>query len=253
MPEKFSVITINYNNLKGLERTFNSVVSQTAREAVEFIVVDGNSSDGSAEFLKQNTSQINQLIIEKDNGLYDAMNKGLSAASGEYVWFVNSGDAIYNSNVVESLLPLLALNIDVIFGDTMFIEPNGAEIGPISKLKPQPLPDSLGPSSFRYGMSVCHQSFIVKRKLSPLYDLNFKQAADIDWIINILENKPKTEKYSGIISAFETGGSSYQNEKKAWKERYHVLRKHYGVIPNYLAHFWIALRRVLFNNGIWKP
>lgn len=253
MSEIFSIITINYNNLAGLRRTVNSVIGQTALNNVQYIVVDGASSDGSVEFLNEHKNKINKLISEKDHGIYDAMNKGLAMATGDYVWFVNSGDAIYSASTVEDLLPLVEKSPDVIFGDTMFIQPDGKELGLISRLKPQRLPAGLDGDSFRYGMSVCHQSFIVKRKLSPQYNLKYKQAADIDWIIRILKNQPLTEKYQGILSCFEIGGSSYQNEKKAWKERYKVLAEHYGSIPNIAAHLWIAIRRVLFNRGIWKP
>lgn len=252
MPKVFSVITINFNNLNGLKRTFESVQKQTAREKIEYIVVDGNSTDGSAEFLRENVAQIDTLIIEKDKGIYDAMNKGLRAATGEYVWFVNSGDTVYSRDVTENLVKLANNGPDVIFGDTMFTEPSGKEIGLISKMKPQTLPEHLGPSAFRYGMSVCHQSFLVKRELSPQYNLSYRLAADINWILEILEAKPSTAKYNGVIAGFETGGSSYQHEKKAWKERYNVLKSHYGSIPNFFAHVWIAMRRILFKLGLWK-
>lgn len=253
MPDIFSVITINYNNLEGLKRTLESVWSQTAIDKIQFIVIDGYSTDGSVEYLNLHRKRIDILVTEKDKGIYDAMNKGLAAASGEYVWFVNSGDAIYDPHVTESLLPLVEKDPDVIFGDTMFIEQDGSEIGLISKLKPQPLPEKLGPGSFRYGMCVCHQSFIVKRKRAPIYDLQYRQAADIDWIIKVLNAEPVSVKYDGIISSFETGGSSYQNEKKAWKERFTVLKRNYGAVPNLLAHLWIVIRRILFKMGVWRP
>jgi glycosyltransferase involved in cell wall biosynthesis len=253
MPKTFSVITINYNNLEGLKRTFRSIVCQTAREQVEFIVVDGNSNDGSATFLTDNSLLIDVLEIAPDKGIYDAMNKGLALATGEYVWFVNSGDAVYDPHLVEKLLPLAETSPDVIFGDTMFIDSEGEELGLISKMKPQPLPKKLSPGSFRYGMTVCHQSFIAKRALCTEYDVQYKQAADIDWIIKVLEKKPVSSKYNGVLASFEIGGSSAQNEKKAWKERYAVLQKHYGMVPNLLAHIWIVCRRLLFKLGIWRP
>lgn len=253
MLEPISVITINYNNLNGLKRTLDSVFCQTQRQKLQFIVVDGGSTDGSAEYLKENASKIDLLIIEKDKGIYDAMNKGLQKAHGCYVWFVNSGDIIYNSAVTENILPLILQDPDVIFGDTMFTDAEGNDIGLISKMKPQPLPQKLGPNSFRYGMCVCHQSFISKRSISPMYDLKYKLAADIHWIIEILKNRPTTARFQGVISGFETGGSSYQNEKKALKERYEVLQNAYGTIPNFLAHIWIAIRRILFKAKIWRP
>ena len=253
MHKQFSVITINYNNLKGLQRTFNSVAGQTGREHVEFIVVDGGSTDGSAEFLRSRETHIDTVLIEKDKGIYDAMNKGLKAATGRYVWFVNSGDAIHDIQVAEQLLPMAVKSPDVIFGDTMFIDQDGNELGLISRLKPQPLPEKLGPGSFRYGMCVCHQSFLVRRELAPLYNLKYKQAADIDWILQILRLKPRSMRSAFVLADFETGGSSYQHEKKAWKERFAVLSHHYGWISNIVAHMWIITRRILFNLKLWKP
>ncbi|MBS3915999.1 MAG: glycosyltransferase [Bacteroidetes bacterium] len=251
MPKKFSVVTINYNNLNGLKRTFRSIVCQTAREEIEFIVVDGNSNDGSALFLTDNSLLIDVLKIEEDKGIYDAMNQGLHLATGEYVWFVNSGDTIYDPHFVQKILTRMDSNPDVIYGDTMYLDLEGKDIGRMSKLKPQKLTGKLGPGSFRFGMNVCHQSFIARREMCPDFDLQYRQAADIDWIIKILKKKPTTYFYGDIIAGFEIGGSSSQNEKRALKERYQLLGRHYGVIPNLLAHGWIVIRRFLFKIGLW--
>ncbi len=246
-----SIITINWNNLKGLERTYKSVSQQTARNQFEWIVIDGNSQDGSKEFIENHVQEIEKWISESDKGLYDAMNKGLQMAEGEFVWFMNSGDAIYHEKVVEEILPLLNKG-EVIYGDTMFIDQSGTEIGLISKLKPQPYPQRLTFNSFRFGMNICHQSFIAKRNLVPKYNEALRQAADIDWILNILKKNPKSVNSNNILAAFETGGSSYQNEKKAWKERYKVLKNHFGFFPNLMAHFWIFIRRFIFKIGALK-
>jgi glycosyltransferase involved in cell wall biosynthesis len=242
-----SVITINYNNLRGLRRTFASVQQQTARNEIQWIVVDGNSSDGSVAFLREHAAEIEVLCIEKDAGIYDAMNKGLALAEAPYVWFMNSGDIIYQDDVAEKLCAMTASNPDVLFGDTMFIDERGMELGLISKLKPQRFPEKLDKWSFRFGMNLCHQSFIAKKSICPAYDLQYRQAADVDWIIRILEKNPVNVRYDGVIAGFETGGSSAQHEKKAWKERFNVLSKHYGFLPNCINHCWIVLRRLMFN------
>lgn len=243
----FSVITINYNNLRGLQRTYESVQKQTARAQIQWIVVDGNSSDGSADFLRSHASDIDVLLIEKDKGIYDAMNKGLALAEASYVWFMNSGDVIYREDVAEKLSALTTTQPDVLFGDTMFIDENGRDIGLISQLKPQRFPEKLDKWSFRFGMNLCHQSFIAKKSICPAYDLQYRQAADVDWIIRILEKNPVNIRFEGVIAGFETGGSSAQHEKKAWKERFSVLSKHYGFLPNCINHAWIVLRRLMFN------
>ena len=250
MSRTFSVITINYNNLNGLKRTLRSVQEQTARDQIELIVIDGGSTDGGAEFLRSAENLIDLLVIEKDGGIYDAMNKGMRLATGKYVWFVNSGDAIHDSGVAEKLIPFTTDSPGVIYGDTMFIDQSGHELGLISRLKPQPLPEKLGPGSFRFGMNVCHQSFIARRDLCPDYDLKYRQAADIDWIIRILKGKPESVRVPFVVADFETGGSSYQHEKRAWKERFSVLRHHYGTVANLINHVWILDRRLLFNIGI---
>lgn len=247
MPKKLSVITINYNNYSGLIRTAESVINQTSRSDIEWIVVDGDSSDESKDWIKNNQSDIDVLISEPDKGIYDAMNKGIEIASGAYLWFMNSGDAIFNLNTAQLLLQDLKSEKDIYFSDTMFIDQKGKEIGLISQLKPQRLPKSLVPSSFRFGMNVCHQSFVVKKKDVPKYNLQYRLASDIDWVIAILKTSPSNLRCNYILSRFETGGSSYQNTNEAWKERYKVLREHYGSLSNLLAHGYILLRRVFFK------
>ena len=252
MPAILSVITINYNNLAGLKRTVASVLQQTARAEIEFIVIDGGSTDGGAEYLREVETDIDVLVIEKDKGLYDAMNKGLQRASAPYVWFVNSGDILYDAAVAAKVVDLTSTNADVVFGDTMITDQQGIDIGLMSKLKPQSFPSTLHAGSFRFGMSVCHQSFIVKKACCGSYDLQYRQVADIDWVIQILKKNPSFVRFPGVIAGFEQGGTSAVNEKKAWKERYAVLKKHYGWLPNVLAHAWIIVRRVLFKMKLWN-
>ena len=99
---KISIITINYNDLKGLQKTFNSVVNQSNKD-FEYIVIDGGSSDGGKEFLEQNSDKLAYWISEKDSGVYNAMNKGIKAAKGEYLLFLNSGDFLVDDNVIEKV------------------------------------------------------------------------------------------------------------------------------------------------------
>jgi glycosyltransferase involved in cell wall biosynthesis len=249
MLKKISVITINYNNCRGLIKTYDSLrVQEDLKTRVEWIVVDGNSTDGSVDFLKSISFDIDKLTIESDKGIYDAMNKGLAAATGEYVWFLNSGDSFYNNLSVDRVCNSIELsNADVLFGDTMFVSESGNIIGLISKLKPQRLPSKLTFNGFKYGMNVCHQSVIVKREICPKYNLEYKLAADIDWILEILKHQPSSNRVEYTLSNFEVGGSSYQHTKKAWKERFKVFSKHYGIVPNLINHVWIIVRRIIFD------
>jgi glycosyltransferase involved in cell wall biosynthesis len=249
MHKKISVITINYNNCKGLIKTYDSLrIQLDLKTNVEWIVVDGNSTDGSIDFLNSISLEIDNLIVESDKGIYDAMNKGLAAATGEYVWFLNSGDSFYNNLSVDRVCQSIGRsNANVLFGDTMFVSETGKNIGLISKLKPQKFPRKLTFDGFKYGMNVCHQSVIVKREICPQYNLEYKLAADIDWILEILKHSPSSKRVEYTISNFEVGGSSYQHTKKAWKERFQVFSKHYGLVPNLINHLWIIIRRIIFD------
>ena len=248
-PLLFSIVTIHFNDLEGLRRTADSIMGQTDRKAFEWIVIDGGSTDGSVAYLGSLGDRIDVLVSEKDGGIYDAMNKGLDRCSGVYVWFMNAGDTIHTLDVVEKLVGEIPAGLpDVIFGDTEFMDEAGEPVGLISKLKPQPFPKQLHAGSFRYGMNICHQSFLAKRSLAPKFDLQYRQAADVDWIIQILKRmEGKSFRSSLVVSNFELGGSSAQHTQKAWKERYLVLERHYGWLPNLIAHGWILFRRLLFN------
>lgn len=109
---KLSIITINYNNSIGLRKTIESVVSQTDN-TFEYIIVDGGSSDGSVDIIKQYADKISQWVSERDGGIYNAMNKGVRMAHGEYIMFLNSGDILYDNNVIGHVLPKLKADICV--------------------------------------------------------------------------------------------------------------------------------------------
>ena len=249
MPKLLSIITINYNNCEGLKNTYNSViVQQNLKKWAEWIVIDGNSSDGSADFLRSVSNEIDVLKIESDKGIYDAMNKGLELATGIYVWFINSGDSFYSEKSIERVCETIeSSKAKIIFGDTMFVSEDGKQLGLISKLKPQTLPKKLTFHSFKFGMNVCHQSVIVQKSICPEYKTEYKLAADIDWLLEILKHHNSSERVEYPLSNFEVGGSSYQHTKKAWKERFDVFSKHYGLIPNIIHHVWIIVRRIIFD------
>lgn len=121
---KLSVITINYNNCIGLERTFKSIVMQSSKD-FEWIVIDGGSTDESKKLLERNNDLITYWISEPDNGIYNAMNKGIKVSKGDYLLFLNSGDCFYNSNVIESFYEYSG-NEDIIYGDIMYENQTGA-------------------------------------------------------------------------------------------------------------------------------
>jgi glycosyltransferase involved in cell wall biosynthesis len=126
---KLSIITITYQAEKFLERTIQSILEQGHRSAIEYVIVDGASTDGTLVLINTYKQDIDQVISEKDRGIYDAMNKGLQVVSGEYVLFLNAGDTFAAKNTLEHILKALDSDPDVLVGDAMFVDMHGQEIG----------------------------------------------------------------------------------------------------------------------------
>ena len=178
------------------------------------------------------------LVSEPDSGLYDAMNKGLLAATGDYVWFLNSGDQIFSTDTVEKIVSGLEGTPDILYGGTMIIDENQNEVGD-RRLKP---PNQLTWRSFRLGMVVCHQSIIVRRELAPAYNLDYRLSADIDWAIRSVKSARQTHNTNMILSRFLEGGLTDHNIKAGLKERFKIMRGYYGLIPTILRHFVFGAR-----------
>lgn len=239
-----SVITINFNNVAGLRRTLASI-PEIETDTWEWIVVDGASSDGSVEYLKEYKGKLDLLISEPDKGLYDAMNKGLSSSKGGFVWFLNSGDILYEESTFKIILDTIkSEKFDFIYGDAQYINSENKPLGLMSKLKPQKFPEKLSKGSFRFGMSVCHQSMIVRRDLCGLYSMDYRYAADIDWSLNVLEKNPQTLNLNRVIAGFEEGGTSTQSMRLAMRERFNIFVNHFGWFNTLWYHLWIVIRRI---------
>lgn len=237
-----SIITVTYNAADVLQRTFDSIQSQTAFNAIEHIVIDGNSKDNTVEIIKANEHNIAKWISEADNGLYDAMNKGLAMATGAYVWFVNAGDEIYNSNTSKNILPLLSAKPDILYGETMEYSASGDELGK-RRLK---APATLNWKTFKQGMLVCHQSILIRKDIADNYNTKYSLAADIDWVIKALKKSKSVINSNLILSKFEKGGLSSQHIKRGLKERFAIMKDHYGIISTLLHHSYFPFRLAFF-------
>lgn len=232
---KISIITVVYNDANGLETTIKSVASQSYKN-IEYIVIDGASKDGTLERIKNNESKISTWKSEPDKGIYDAMNKGLALATGDYVWFMNAGDIIFAPNTLELIFTTCEANADVYYGETQEISMTGEPIG-LRRLK---TPEQLNWLSFKRGMLVSHQSILIKKTLCKNYDTQYKISADIDWVIFALRKSKKIINTKLILSMFEVGGMSRQNIKTGLKERFKIMVKNYGFISTTLNHIPIA-------------
>jgi len=236
----FSVITVTYNASRWLESTILSVLNQSYPQ-IEYLIIDGGSTDGTVDIIKQYEAGLAYWISEPDKGLYDAMNKGLQQATGDYVWFINAGDTIYTADTVQKIVNSLKKKVslpDIIYGDTMMVDARGRSLG-LRRLRP---PKKLTWKSFKMGMLVCHQSFIAKREIVPAYDVTYKLVSDYDWTIQSLKNAKDTHDTHLVLTNFLEAGLSSVNRKVSLQERYEIMAKYYGAIPTFFRHIWFAMR-----------
>lgn len=244
-----SIITVVFNSKNLIEKTIQSVINQPYEEK-ELIIIDGGSSDGTVDIIKKYQEKISFWKSEPDKGLYDAMNKGLLAANGDYVIFINSGDVL-EKNILSKIFFRRGTDVDVFYGETNLVNEKGELLGTRSKLTTRKLPKVLTWKKLKYGMVVCHQSIFVKRAIAPLYELNYRCSADLEWVIQSLKRSAKIENTNLIISNYLVGGFSSSNQKRCIKERFKIYIKHYGVLDSLWIHTFIIFRAIFhkITNG----
>ncbi|MHB1922759.1 MAG: glycosyltransferase family 2 protein [Chitinophagaceae bacterium] len=235
-----SIITVCYNAEHFIEQSIQSVVGQSYPN-IEYILVDGRSTDHTLEIIERFSPRISRIISEKDQGLYDAMNKGIAAATGDYIYFLNADDQLYDAQVISRLFSDCKA-ADAYYGETVMVGELGTELGLRSSITPHQLTRQLSWKSLRWGMLVSHQAFIIKRSLCVQYDVHYKICADIDWMIRCLKQCEIISFQDLIICKFRMGGKSKQHQSLAWKERFFILQKHFGFFPNLYHHLFIGFR-----------
>ncbi len=251
-PKRLSIITVVYNGADTIESTIQSVI-QNRNPQLEYIVVDGGSSDGTLEKIQDNAEFIDTWVSDRDRGLYDAMNKGMALAKGEFIWFINSGDQLASNDTVKNLLPDLDETTDIVYGEVMIINENGKELGTRSALTTQHLPQKLDINSLQYGMTVCHQGFIVRKSITQMYRLD-NLCADIEWVIECIKRSRKSKKVNYILAKYLAGGISKKKWRQSMIDRYLILQKYYGMQRAIWSHFVITGRSLLHKlKHIGKP
>lgn len=238
---KVSVITVVYNDVRGIEYTIRSVMKQTYVE-LEYIIVDGHSTDGTLDVIDQYREEISKLISEKDHGIYDAMNKGLAVATGDYVLFLNSGDELYEDMTLEKVFSS-AENADIYYGETKLIDEERNIIGD----RRHHAPKRFDWKSFRYGMNICHQAIYVKRSIAEPYDLQYELSADVDWVIRAAKKANKIVNVNQYVAKYLVGGTTQKRHRQSLKERYTIFKAHYGAFSNIVNHGVIAARLILYR------
>lgn len=234
-----AILTVVYNDLKGLQATCQSIQALTYPNLWHHIV-DGASTDGTADWLKAENLPRTSFTSEPDKGLYDAMNKAMARAQEDFIWFINAGDYPATPDVLDKVFASGA-EADLYYGDTELIDQQGHSLGLRSHKR---LPGQLQRRHMRLGMVVSHQSMIVRRTLAPEFDIRYRIAADIDWTIRLLDTTAHTQNTGLILSRFESGGASTQHRRKSLLERWQIIRTHFGLLPALTAHAEITLRAV---------
>lgn len=238
-----SLITVCRNAEATIEDTIQSVITQTYHR-VEYIIVDGASTDGTLQIVQRYAHRISRVVSEPDRGLYDAMNKGLRLATGDYVCFLNAGDSLHEDDtlqlMVRSLAGLHELP-DVIYGQTALVDAEGHFL----RMRRLTAPARLSWRSFRWGMLVCHQSFYARRTLAPAYDLQYRYSSDFDWCIRVMR-RARTLHYTALtLTDYLAEGLTTAHHKASLRERFRIMCHHYGLLSTLLCHAWFLLRAVL--------
>lgn len=196
-----SIITINLNNVFGLQKTMESVFGQTNHD-YEWIVIDGGSMDGSKELLEKNRDRIHFWISEPDKGIYEAMNKGIDAAGGEHLLFLNSGDRFADASVISDFMGN-QFSSDIIYGNAIIVDQDNQEIRRYVSPK-------LVTLSYFWGHSLNHQATFFNRRCFSLFRYNETNqiASDVELFMTLLYQGYSFKKWDRFIVRFEDGGVS---------------------------------------------
>lgn len=238
--KKVSIITINLNNKEGLRRTAESVVSQTSFSEVEWIVIDGGSSDGSKSVIEAYRDKMAYCVSEPDKGIYNAMNKGVLRAHGEYVLFLNSGDALYKDDVIERFLSSNLYGIFDYCVGSITHEKNGEVIAVIS-------PPEKVSGRFLLVSYLPHPSQFIKRERfkNQLYDESYRIAADTDFVAyDMIVNGATCSRLDYIVTRFDLSGISATQNNLMIEERKRTV---YKVVPVGLQEDVISMMHPLYD------
>lgn len=239
---KFSVITVCYNAEATLEDTIQSVISQTYHH-VEYIIVDGASKDRTMDIVNRYRDRIAVVVSEPDKGLYDAMNKGIRLATGDYLCFLNAGDSFHEDDTLQQMVHSIhTLQLpDVLYGETELVDHEGHFL----RMRRLQAPEHLTWKSFRQGMLVCHQAFFARRDLVMPYDLRYRFSADFDWCIKIMKKSKVLHNTHLTLIDYLAEGMTTRNHQASLRERFRIMARHYGWASTVAHHAWFALRLLL--------
>ncbi len=239
----FSIITVTYNAQDVIEPTLRSVQSQSYKN-FEYLLIDGASKDATVKKTTDSGINFAHLVSEPDKGLYDAMNKGMSLATGEYLCFLNAGDTFHSSDTLQRIAEVVekcASRPDVLYGETAVVDSNRQFV----RMRRLKAPACLTWKSFKQGMLVCHQAFYARRAIAPQYDLAYRYSADVDWCIKVMKNSKQLINVNFTVVDYLQNGLSLQNHRASLMERFRVMRNHYGLFSTVMNHLWFVVRAII--------
>lgn len=235
---KFSIITVTYNAAKVLEDTIQSIVTQTYKN-LEYIIVDGGSTDETLDIIHKYQEHITTVISEPDQGLYDAMNKGIKLATGDYLCFLNAGDGLHEDDtLLQWYIPSMEQpcrecymekqKLWTVKGIFIHAPPVRTRNAYLEKLQARnaSLPSSL----------------FARRDLVEPYDLRYRFSADFDWCIRIMKKADVLHNTHLTLIDYLNEGMTTRNHKASLKERFRIMSRHYGWASTVIHHLWFVLR-----------
>ena len=240
---KISIITVCLNCEGLIERTINSVIDQKY-PSIQFIVIDGGSSDGTLDVIKRYEDKIDVIISGKDNGIYDAMNKGLDYATGDLIYFLNAGDYLHDSDVCKNIFENMidSVEYDIMYGDYVYYDNNATK--QCSGYRAD-IPDLLC-------KGYCHQTIFAKRSVflkCGKFNTDYRIYADFDWLLRALIKYKQKMKYIGIpVVYYLKGGVSETNSDNYYFERVEVIRRNLNIAEllffaiSYPSAFYVFLK-----------
>lgn len=254
-----TIATVTFNAEDVLERTLQSVERQNYPR-IEHLIVDGCSTDNTLSLVRQcverNVNPIHsiRIVSETDKGLYDAMNKAIALAEGDYIVFLNAGDKLHADDTIEEMVKTIewehrGVNPAVVYGETDLVDIDGNFLRH-RRLK---TPERLTSDSFLNGMLVCHQSFYVRTDIAKQmpYNLDYRFSADFDWCIRIMKRAEKRRirmvNSHLILTDYLNEGLTTKNHRKSLIERFNIMTVHYGWFTAVCAHVWFVLRSLLLK------
>lgn len=256
-PIKITIATVTYNAEETLQRTLDSVAEQTYA-SIEHLIIDGCSKDRTMElihrYVDDNTGRevTHDIVVvrEPDKGLYDAMNKALENATGDYIVFLNAGDRLHSPDTLSQAFGNMEATAGhrpaIVYGETDLVDGEGRFI----RHRRLQAPPRLNWKSFRWGMLVCHQSFYVRTDLARQtpYSLDYRFSADYDWCIRLMKLADRLQlpivNSKAILTDYLHEGLTTQNRKASLWERFHIMAHHYGLPATLVQHGLITIRAV---------